>query len=337
MSKQQSKIIVNDYSPLYPEVKQKVFNLKKNYGYINYTLNHKPIKLRNLDKIKYNNYKIIENQKDRLYNNNSNKLSMLTTESNNNLIYTQNTLNNDQNNKSSNIWKSNLQFSKQEDFYCNNNIIQNESGNSDINLIYLTPHKKEKELLDKRKINIINTFNEDISRTNSIYEKKHILRDNKILYYSTSSNFKEKEKFNQIKNKTDLLLSSAIDLDNDYSNKKENDFISVIPIKNKIKLLIKAKDFLIKEGIDKNENNISKSSIDSDTNINLGFKKISPIIKNNDSIFDDLKDDDEDFYGNKMYKKYKSLGRPILFKSIPKPKLNVNSFSNLLVKKNNFL
>ena len=336
MSKRQYKKIINDYISLYPSIKQKVFNLKKNYGYINYTLNHKRINLRNSDKINRSNYKLIEDQKEKLSNNNINKLSTIATESNkNNFIYTQNTLNNELNQKSNNIWKSNLQFSKQDNFYCNNIQNKNEDENCDKNSINLTSNENEKELSKKNKIKIINTFNESISRTNSVNEKKHILRDNKILYYSISSNFKEKEKFNQIKNQTDLLLIN--NLNNGNIDKKENEYITIIPIKNKLKLLMKAKSFLYKEGIDKNENNISKSSSDSDTNINLGFKKISPLIKNDDSIFDDLENNNKNNYENRIYKKSKNVGRPILFKSIPKPKLNVNSFSNLFINKNNFL
>jgi hypothetical protein len=286
------------------EAIKKIENLKKKYNKINYEkkindkmIYNKILKLKN--KYMNDDDNIISNTISNINRNNMNfqiestdKISMI--------------------NKSWN--KKNLKIQTNNNM-ANNNIIKNEK---------------------KIKLQKTNEINYQINSESPFINKTEQNRVKTNLYQNyTDKNIKNiRDEFLYLDKKINLLLKE--DDDNDNSNENENNveellfsnkrLKSVRPIKDRIILLTDVKNKIKKinkdyEEVDKTQN--SEYSIDSQ--INLGFKHIKPIIKRENFIEEYFKDDE-------VKNDNETITKPLLIKSFPRPKLNVPNYPSFFRK-----
>ena len=285
------------------EVIKKIESLKKKYNKLNY---QKQI-------INKNTYKKILNLKKKYFNEH-NKIS--NTESNINII----------NNKS--IKKTIINTYKIET--TDKISMINKSWNKKIN--NNLEEKNHKNINDKKtKLEKTNEINYMI---NSVSSKKMENNNNRInnlkLYtnYSEKNNKNIRDEFLSLDKKINLLLK-----DNDGFNESDNEslynnkrFNSICPIKDRIFLLTDVKNKIKKINKDlyeENENEKTQNSIDSQ--ITLGFKHIKPVIKKEKFYEEYFKDDEQK-------KENDSISKPILIRSLPRPKLNVPNYPSFFRK-----
>jgi hypothetical protein len=286
------------------EAIKKIENLKKKYNKINYEkkindkmIYNKILKLKN--KYMNDDDNIISNTISNINRNNMNfqiestdKISMI--------------------NKSWN--KKNLKI-QTNNTMANNNTIKNEK---------------------KIKLQKTNEINYQINSESPFINKTEQNRVKTNLYQNyTDKNIKNiRDEFLYLDKKINLLLKE--DDDNDNSNENENNveellfsnkrLKSVRPIKDRIILLTDVKNKIKKinkdyEEVDKTQN--SEYSIDSQ--INLGFKHIKPIIKRENFIEEYFKDDE-------VKNDNETITKPLLIKSFPRPKLNVPNYPSFFRK-----
>ena len=286
------------------EAIKKIENLKKKYNKINYEkkindkmIYNKILKLKN--KYMNDDDNIISNTISNINRNNMNfqiestdKISMI--------------------NKSWN--KKNLKIQTNNNM-ANNNTIKNEK---------------------KIKLQKTNEINYQINSESPFINKTEQNRVKTNLYQNyTDKNIKNiRDEFLYLDKKINLLLKE--DDDNDNSNENENNveellfsnkrLKSVRPIKDRIILLTDVKNKIKKinkdyEEVDKTQN--SEYSIDSQ--INLGFKHIKPIIKRENFIEEYFKDDE-------VKNDNETITKPLLIKSFPRPKLNVPNYPSFFRK-----
>jgi hypothetical protein len=286
------------------EAIKKIENLKKKYNKINYEkkindkmIYNKILKLKN--KYMNDDDNIISNTISNINRNNMNfqiestdKMSMI--------------------NKSWN--KKNLKI-QTNNTMANNNTIKNEK---------------------KIKLQKTNEINYQINSESPFINKTEQNRVKTNLYQNyTDKNIKNiRDEFLYLDKKINLLLKE--DDDNDNSNENENNveellfsnkrLKSVRPIKDRIILLTDVKNKIKKinkdyEEVDKTQN--SEYSIDSQ--INLGFKHIKPIIKRENFIEEYFKDDE-------VKNDNETITKPLLIKSFPRPKLNVPNYPSFFRK-----
>ena len=288
------------------EAIKKIENLKQKYNKISYqkTINDKMIynKILRLKNKYLNENNIISNTISNSNGNNTNlqiestdKISMINKNWNkkqNLLIHTNNNITN--NNTKTNDKKIKLQKSNEINYQIN----------SESPLITKPDKKRVKTRLDRK------------------YTDKNInnMRD-EFLY---------------LDKKINLLLKEDDDNNNDsnyYNDSDEEGLLfskrrlkSVCPIKDRIILLTDVKNKIRKinkdyEETDKTQN--SEYSVDSQ--INLGFKHIKPIIKKEKFIEEYFKDDEQK-------KDNETISKPLLIKSFPRPKLNVPNYPSIFRK-----
>ena len=286
------------------EAIKKIENLKKKYNKINYEkkindkmIYNKILKLKN--KYMNDDDNIISNTISNINRNNMNfqiestdKISMI--------------------NKSWN--KKNLKIQTNNNM-ANNNTIKNEK---------------------KIKLQKSNEINYQINSESPFVNKTEQNRVKTNLYQKyTDKNIKNiRDEFLYLDKKINLLLKEGDD--NDNSNENENNveellfsnkrLKSVCPIKDRIILLTDVKNKIKKinkdyEEVDKTQN--SEYSIDSQ--INLGFKHIKPIIKRENFIEEYFKDDE-------VKNDNETITKPLLIKSFPRPKLNVPNYPSFFRK-----
>ena len=192
--------------------------------------------------------------------------------------------------------------------------------------------KNEKKI----KLQKSNAINYQINSESPSINKSEQYRVKTNLYQNyTDKNIKNiRDEFLYLDKKINLLLKE--DDDNDNSNENENNveellfsnkrLKSVRPIKDRIILLTDVKNKIKKinkdyEEVDKTQN--SEYSIDSQ--INLGFKHIKPIIKRENFIEEYFKDDE-------VKNDNETITKPLLIKSFPRPKLNVPNYPSFFRK-----
>ena len=182
----------------------------------------------------------------------------------------------------------------------------------------------------KKKLQKSNEINYQINSASPIITKTDNNRVEKNLYRNyTEKNIKNiRDEFLYLDKKINLLLKEDDINDSNYYNDNDEEGLlfsnrrlkSVCPIKDRIILLTDVKNKIRKINkdyaeIDKTQN--SDYSIDSQ--INLGFKHIKPIIKKEKFIEEYFKDDEQK-------KENETITKPLLIKSFPRPKLNVPSY-----------
>ena len=226
-------------------------------------------------------------------------------------------------------------------------------------------NKKLYKIENTDKISMINkswnkkkSYNKEERINISINEKKLKLQKSNEIYYQINSESSKKNKNNKIDNnlktynnhleknnknirdeflyldkKINLLLKNEESInDNGNDNKnlyKNKRFKSVCPIKERIFLLTNVKNKIKKINKDlyeKNENEKTQNSEFSiDSQITLGFKHIKPIIKKDNFYEEYLKEDEP-----KIEKE--TISKPILIRTLPRPKLNVPNYPSFFRK-----
>ena len=292
------------------EAIKKIENLKRKYNKLNFQkqINSKIV------------YKKILKLKEKYFNGN-NKVSN-----------TENNLNSEKNNKNINLFKIestdkitmiNKSWNKKPNLnlrlYSNDNL-----DNNSFNIETLSNDKKIK--LQKR-----NEINYQIrSETQSKAYNKNRFNINLYKNYSENNNKKIRDEFLYLDKKINLLLKD----DDSINDKNYNEYFfknkrlkSVCPIKDRIILLTDVKNKIKKinkdsfEGNEKTQN--SEFSIDSQ--ITLGFKHIKPVIKKENFYQEYLKDDEPKEETDR-------ISKPILIRSLPRPKLNVPNYPSFFHK-----
>ena len=247
---------------------------------------------------------------------------------NNKVSNTENNLNSDKNNKNNNFFKIestdkitmiNKSWNKKPNL--NLRLYSNDNLCSNFNIDISSKDKKIK--LQKR-----NEINYQIrSETQSkTYNKNRFLYKN----YSENNNKKIRDEFLYLDKKINLLLKD----DDSINDKNYNEYFfknkrlkSVCPIKDRIILLTDVKNKIKKinkdsyEEIEKTQN--SEFSLDSQ--ITLGFKHIKPVIKKENFYQEYLKDEEPK-------EEIDRISRPILIRSLPRPKLNVPNYPSFFHK-----
>ena len=214
----------------------------------------------------------------------------------------------------------------------------NKSRNKNINLL----------------IETINNFDETIYISKK--QKMKLQKSNEIKY-QINSETKDKDKNNDKKNKNnfnintyknqseknnqslrneflnlDKRINEILKNDNDKSNDDSQDLInddkkfnSIQSIKQKMCLLNDVKKEIKKMNKDSYEENEKTQNSSFDSQINLGFKHIKPVIKKEKFFEDYLKED-------QPKKENDTISKPILIRSLRRPKLNVPNFPSFFYK-----
>ncbi len=155
--------------------------------------------------------------------------------------------------------------------------------------------------------------------TNKKKEKDGQIKNNfNINKYIIKNNNKEKENEKNSEEKINLVSNGKISF-NMLRKHMKNKF--TFPLYTKINLLKQAKNNL---NNDPRKTSTSITKVKVDTVVDLGFKQIKPRIDSK-ALYAEVLDGKFPLYKNRK------LFRPILLKSMPKPKLNVPRFSNIKV------
>lgn len=178
--------------------------------------------------------------------------------------------------------------------------------NSEKNSINKNKDKEVRDINDKNKYNM------------SMY-KNHTEMNNKSLRNEFLSLDK---RINEIlKNDND---KNSNDDSQDYIS-DDKKFNSIQSIKKKICLLNDVKKEIKKMNKDSYEENEKTQNSSFDSQINLGFKHIKPVIKKEKFFEDYLKED-------QPKKERDTISKPILIRSLRRPKLNVPNFPSFFYK-----
>ena len=166
-----------------------------------------------------------------------------------------------------------------------------------------------------------NTINLKKSKSNKFKFKINLFNIN-----SDENNKNKRDEFLNLDKKINLLLKDTDNNDEGtlYNIKRNK---SVCPIKDRIILLTDVKNKIKKINEDKYEENdkTKNSDCSTDSHITLGFKHIKPVIKK-EIFFEDYLKDDEPKKDNE------SISKPILIRSLPRPKLNVPNYPSFFRK-----
>ena len=124
----------------------------------------------------------------------------------------------------------------------------------------------------------------------------------------------------------------------EYNDKKDNEFNSinvsnhrsksVRPIKERINILASVKNKIKKINKDlfkENEKN-DNSNISIDSQVDINFKHIKPLIMKENSIEDYFKEEKKNYISNDK------LLKPVLIRSLPRPKLNIPKYPSFFFK-----
>lgn len=213
-----------------------------------------------------------------------------------------------------------------------------------ISMVNKSWNKKKSYNIDERNDTPINDKKIKLQKSNEInYQissespKKNENIKNRVNNLKLYNNYFEKnnnnirDEFLYLDKKINSLLKENDGInDNDneffYKNKKNK---SVCPIKERIYLLTDVKNKIKKINKDlyeENENEKTQNSEFSiDSQITLGFKHIKPIIKRENFYDEYLKDDEPK-------KENETISKPILIRSLPRPKLNVPNYPSFFRK-----
>ena len=159
---------------------------------------------------------------------------------------------------------------------------------------------------------------------------KNRVNINSLKNYSENNNKNIRDEFLYLDKKINLLLKED---DNDNNNDNNDEFLyknrrlkSVCPIKDRIILLTDVKNKIKKINKDYEDNEkIQNSEFSIDSEINLGFKHIRPIIKKENFLNEYFKDEDPK-------KENETISKPMLIRSLPRPKLNVPNYPSFFLK-----
>ena len=159
---------------------------------------------------------------------------------------------------------------------------------------------------------------------------KNRVNINSLKNYSENNNKNIRDEFLYLDKKINLLLKED---DNDNNNDNDDEFLyknrrlkSVCPIKDRIILLTDVKNKIKKINKDYEDNEkIQNSEFSIDSEINLGFKHIRPIIKKENFLNEYFKDEDPK-------KENETISKPMLIRSLPRPKLNVPNYPSFFLK-----
>ena len=284
------------------EAIKKIENLKKKYNKLNYQnqINNKNIyeKILTLKKKYFNennkisNTEYIIDEENKIKNKNMYKIETTDKIS---MV-----------NKSWNKKKS-YNIDERNDTPINDKKIKLQKSN-EINYQISSESTKKNENI-KNRVNNLKLYNNYFEKNNNNIRDEFLYLDKKI-----NSLLKENDGIN--------------DNDNEYfyKNKKNK---SVCPIKERIYLLTDVKNKIkkINKGLyEDNENEKTQNSEFSiDSQMTLGFKHIKPIIKRENFYDEYLKDDEPK-------KENETISKPILIRSLPRPKLNVPNYPSFFHK-----
>lgn len=169
---------------------------------------------------------------------------------------------------------------------------------------------KYKSKVNRIKINMINSYNNYIDKNNKNIRDEFLYLDKKINLLLKDDNINEKD--NENENENDYL----------YKNKR---YKSECPIRDRIILLTDVKNQIKKINKDLYEENEKTQNSSVDSEITLGFKHIKPVIKK-ENFYEEYLKDDEPKTENE------SISKPILIRSLPRPKLNVPNYPSFFHK-----
>lgn len=193
------------------------------------------------------------------------------------------------------------------DSFLNNNKVKLQKSN-EINYQINSELKNNK--VNKIRLNLINSYK-------NYYDKNNKNIRNEFLYLD--------KKINLLLKDDDEVNDNEDDNDNDdYLNKNKRNK-SVCPIKDRIILLtdVKKKIKRINKDLYEENDKTQNSSVDSD--ITLGFSHIKPVIKKENFYEEYLKEDEPK-------KENETISKPILIRSLPRPKLNVPNYPSFFHK-----
>ena len=218
-------------------------------------------------------------------------------------------------------------FNRSESYQNNeNNLIRRQSDDilkmKDNTSFYNNNNNNEKEKLSpllstERLINNINNNNYSLNENQNIKEKKESEYEN---YLKNTRN-----DFYLVDKKVNEILQNER-----LSPEKNNKFNNIYPISQRINMLNNIKNEI--KVVNKNfENTINNSSLSqaSGSYTTIGFKYINPKIKKTSiyrDIFESKNDEYGSFYSNEISKD-NEIEKPILIRSLSKPKLKVMRFS----------
>ena len=284
------------------EAIKKIENLKKKYNKLNYQnqINNKNIyeKILTLKKKYFNennkisNTEYIIDEENKIKNKNMYKIETTDKIS---MV-----------NKSWNKKKS-YNIDERNDTPINDKKIKLQKSN-EINYQISSESTKKNENI-KNRVNNLKLYNNYFEKNNNNIRDEFLYLDKKI-----NSLLKENDGIN--------------DNDNEYfyKNKKNK---SVCPIKERIYLLTDVKNKIKKINKDLYEDNENEKTQNSefsiDSQMTLGFKHIKPIIKRENFYDEYLKDDEPK-------KENETISKPILIRSLPRPKLNVPNYPSFFHK-----
>jgi hypothetical protein len=217
----------------------------------------------------------------------------------------------------------------------------NKSRNKNINLLIETINNFDETIYISKKQRIkLQKSNEIKYQINSEIKEKDKEKDSDkknrnnftIKTYKNQSEINNKSLRNEFLNldkRINEILKNDIDKNsNDDSPDLINDdkkFSSIQSIKQKFCLLNDVKKEIKKMNKDSYEENEKTQNSSFDSQINLGFKHIKPVIKKEKFFEDYLKED-------QPKKEKDTISKPILIRSLRRPKLNVPNFPSFFYK-----
>ena len=298
LSKQERKTPLNLLLSSRPRLKEDINKIKLKYGYSQQASDQRNIH----DQISNLKNKYIKNSANKYKINNVNVISYINKE-------------------------EKKCFNRSESYQNNeNNLIRRQSDDivkiKDNTSFYNNNNNNEKEKLSpllstERLINNINNNNYSLNENQNIKEKKESEYEN---YLKNTRN-----DFYLVDKKVNEILQNER-----LSPEKNNKFNNIYPISQRINMLNNIKNEI--KVVNKNfENTINNSSLSqaSGSYTTIGFKYINPKIKKTSiyrDIFESKNDEYGSFYSNEISKE-NDVEKPILIRSLSKPKLKVMRFS----------
>ena len=298
LSKQERTTPLNLLLSSRPRLKEDINKIKLKYGYSQQARDQRNIH----DQISNLKNKYIKNSANKYKINNVNVISYVNKEEKNCINRSESYQNNENNlirRQSDDI----LKMKDNTSFYNNNNNNEKEK---------LSPL-----LSTERLINNINNNNYSLNDNQNIKEKKESEYEN---YLKNTRN-----DFYLVDKKVNEILQNER-----LSPEKNNKFNNIYPISQRINMLNNIKNEI--KVVNKNfENTINNSSLSqaSGSYTTIGFKYINPKIKKTSiyrDIFESKNDEYGSFYSNEISKD-NEIEKPILIRSLSKPKLKVMRFS----------
>lgn len=291
------------------EAIKKIENLKKKYNKINFE--------------KQINSKIVYKKILRLKNKYFSENNKNNNNNNNKIINTENNTNN--NNKfqiesTDKITMINKSWNKKQSL----DLLLQSNNDSDR---YYNTYRNDKKIRLQKSNEIYYQINSGTPQ-NSKRDKNRV-NINSLKNYSENNNKNMRDEFLYLDKKINLLLKE----DDNNDDNDEDEFLykkrrlkSVCPIKDRIILLTDVKNKIKKINKDYEDNEKTQNSEFSiDSEINLGFKHIRPIIKKENFLNEYFKDDEPK-------KENETISKPMLIRSLPRPKLNVPNYPSFFLK-----